>query len=62
MKFLIIVASFFVLSCNNPNVENNNMGIFDRFLGKKESIKNNNNKSFNQEIEKTGEMLDEIIY
>lgn len=38
------------------------MGIFDRFLGKKESIKNNNNKSFNQEIEKTGEMLDETIY
>lgn len=52
---------FFVLSCNNPNVDNN-MGIFDRFLGKKESIKNNNNKSFNQEIEKTGEMLDETIY
>lgn len=61
MKFLIVVTSFFVLSCNNPNVDNN-MGIFDRFLGKKESIKNNNNKSFNQEIEKTGEMLDETIY
>lgn len=62
MKFLIIVAIFFVLSCNNKNVENNNMGIFDRFLGKKESIENNNIKSFNQEIEKTDEMLDETIY
>lgn len=63
MKFLIIITSFFVLSCNNKNVENNNMGIFDRFLGKKESIENNNNtRSFNQQIEKTGEMLDETIY
>jgi hypothetical protein len=38
------------------------MGIFDRLFGKKESIKKEIPKTYNQEIEKTSEMLDEKIF
>ncbi|WP_272023657.1 DUF4240 domain-containing protein [Olleya namhaensis] len=38
------------------------MGIFDKLFGKKESTKKEISKSYNQEIEKTSEILDEIIF
>lgn len=38
------------------------MGIFDKLFGKKESTKEEIPKTYNQEIEKTSEMLDETIY
>jgi hypothetical protein len=38
------------------------MGIFDKLFGKKEQAKKETPKTFNQEIEKTSEMLDETIF
>ena len=38
------------------------MGIFDKLFGKKESAKKETPKTYNQEIEKTSEMLDETIF
>lgn len=38
------------------------MGIFDKLFGKKEQTKRETPKTFNQEIEKTSEMLDETIF
>ena len=38
------------------------MGIFDKLFGKKEQAKKETPKTFNQEIEKTNEMLDETIF
>jgi len=38
------------------------MGIFDKLFGKKEQAKKETAKTFNQEIEKTSEMLDETIF
>ena len=38
------------------------MGIFDKLFGKKESTKKETPKNYNQEIEKTSEMLDETIF
>lgn len=38
------------------------MGIFDKLFGKKESIEKDIPKTYNQEIEKTSEMLDETIF
>lgn len=38
------------------------MGIFDRLFGKNEPTKKEKAKSFNQEIEKTSEMLDETVF
>lgn len=38
------------------------MGIFDKLFGKKESTKKEIPKTYNQEIEKTSEMLDETIF
>lgn len=38
------------------------MGIFDKLFGKKEQAKKETLKTFNQEIEKTSEMLDETIF
>lgn len=38
------------------------MGIFDKLFGKKEQDKKETPKTFNQEIEKTNEMLDETIF
>jgi hypothetical protein len=63
MKFTtIIFTSFLILSCNHNTKNNNQMGIFDRLFGKKESIKKEIPKTYNQEIEKTSEMLDEKIF
>ncbi len=38
------------------------MGIFDKLFGKKEQARKETPKTFNQEIEKTNEMLDETIF
>ncbi len=38
------------------------MGIFDKLFGKTNQIKKENPKTFNQEIEKTSEVLDETIF
>jgi len=38
------------------------MGIFDKLFGKKEQAKKETPKTYNQEIEKTSEMLDETIF
>lgn len=38
------------------------MGIFDKLFGKKEPAKMETSKPYNQEIEKTSEMLDETIF
>jgi hypothetical protein len=51
----IIVTTFLMLSFSIKT--NNQMGIFDKLFGKKETPKTNN-----QEIEKTSEMLDEAIF
>lgn len=51
-----------ILSCNQNTKNNNQMGIFDKFFGKKEPAKKETPKTNNQEIEKTSEMLDETIF
>jgi len=38
------------------------MGIFDKLFGKNEPSKKENQKTYNQEIEKTSEMLDETVF
>ena len=38
------------------------MGIFDRLFGRNNSSKKEELKTYNQEIEKTSEMLDEAIF
>ena len=38
------------------------MGIFDKLFGKNKPVKKEKPKTFNQEIEKTSEMLDETIF
>jgi hypothetical protein len=58
----IIFTSFLVISCNQNTKEKNQMGIFDKLFGKKEQAKKETPKTFNQEIEKTSEMLDETIF
>jgi hypothetical protein len=61
MKFAtIIFTSILILSCNQKN--NNEMGIFDKLFGKNEPVKKEKPKVFNQEIEKTSEMLDETTF
>jgi hypothetical protein len=63
MKFtLIIFASFLILSCNKKTKHNNQMGIFDKLFGKKEPTEKEITKTYNQEIQKTSEMLDETIF
>ena len=51
-----------ILSCNQNTKNNNQMGIFDKLFGKKESTKKETPKNYNQEIEKTSKMLDETIF
>lgn len=46
-----------ILSCNQNTKNNNQMGIFDKLFGKKEIP-----KTYNQDIEKTSEMLDETLF
>ncbi|MDO6814060.1 DUF4240 domain-containing protein [Tenacibaculum soleae] len=58
----IIFTSFLILSCNQNTKNNNEMGIFDKLFGKKEPAKKELPKTYNQEIEKTSEMLDETIF
>ena len=53
----ILFTTFLILSCNQNTQNNNQMGIFDRLFGKKETI-----KTYPQKIEKTSEMLDETIF
>lgn len=58
----LIFASIFVLSCNSNTKHNNQMGIFDKIFGKKDQAKKESPKMYNQEIEKTSEMLDETTF
>jgi hypothetical protein len=58
----IIFTSFLILSCNQDTKNSNQVGIFDKLFGKKEQAKKETPKTFNQEIEKTNEMLDETIF
>ncbi len=51
-----------ILSFNQDTKNNNQMGIFDKLFGKKEQARKETPKTFNQEIEKTNEMLDETIF
>jgi len=51
-----------ILSCNQNTKINNQMGIFDKLFGKKEPAKKEISETYNQEIEKTSEMLDETIF
>lgn len=51
-----------ILSCNQDTKNSNQVGIFDKLFGKKEQAKKETPKTFNQEIEKTNEMLDETIF
>ncbi len=51
-----------ILSCNQNTKNNNQMRIFDKLFGKKEPAKKAISKTYNQEIEKTSEMLDETIF
>mgnify|MGYP003651166565 FL=1 len=53
----ILFTTFLILSCNQNTQNNNQMGIFDRLFGKKETT-----KTYSQKIEKTSEMLDETIF
>ena len=58
----IIITSFLILSCNSTTENRNKMGIFDRLFGRNNSSKKEELKTYNQEIEKTSEMLDEAIF
>ncbi|MEP5340858.1 MAG: DUF4240 domain-containing protein [Algibacter sp.] len=58
----ILFTSFLILSCNQNIKDNNQMGIFDKLFGKNKSNKKEKPKTYNQEIEKTSEMLDETVF
>jgi hypothetical protein len=58
----IIFTSFLILSCYQNTKNNNQMGIFDKLFGKNEPTKKKETKTYNQEIEKTSEMLDETVF
>jgi hypothetical protein len=58
----ILFTSFLILSCNQNTKNNNQMGIFDKLFGKKEPTKKEILKTYNQEIAKTSEMLDETLF
>lgn len=63
MKIItIIFATFFLLSCNEVDKNNNEMGIFDKLFGSNSPSKKEEPKTIKQEIEKTSEMLDESIF
>lgn len=59
---LLILVTFFLFSCEGSNKNNNEMGIIDKFFGKKKSNKEESPKLLFQEIKKTSEMLDESIF
>jgi hypothetical protein len=58
----ILFTPFLILSCNQNTKNNNQMGIFDKLFGKKEPTKKEILKTYNQEIAKTSEMLDETLF
>jgi hypothetical protein len=58
----ILFTSFLILSCNQNTKNNNQIGIFDKLFGKKEPTKKEILKTYNQEIAKTSEMLDETLF
>jgi len=58
----IIFVTFFLLSCNGTGKNNNEMGVFDKLFGKNSPSKKEEPEIFNQEIEKTSDMLDESIF
>ncbi len=58
----ITITTFILLSCTGANKSNNEMGIFDKLFGKNNPGKKEEQKNFNQEIEKTSEMLDESLF
>lgn len=59
-NFRSIRIPSYKLQWNRQN--NKSMGIFDKLFGKKKPSKKEEPKMYNQEIEKTGEMLDESIF
>jgi hypothetical protein len=59
----IIILTLTFLTCTNK--DNNNMGLFDKLFGKKETPKQTENKSMNfdtTQLTKTAEMLEEDLY
>ena len=58
----IIFATLFLLSCNGVDRNDNEMGIFDKLFEKNNPSKEEEPTAFNQEIEKTSEMLDESLF
>jgi hypothetical protein len=63
MKHATVLFIFFLLlSCNQNIKTDNQMGLFDKLFGKNESSKNEQPKTYNQEIEKTSELLDETTF
>jgi hypothetical protein len=59
----IIILTLTLLTCTNK--DNNNMGLFDKLFGKKETPKQTENKSMNfdtTQLTKTAEMLEEDLY
>lgn len=63
MKIAFLTVFYFlVLSCNNSN-NDNNMGFFNNFFGKKDQSEQTLKSNFDSlKIEKTAEMLDEDLY
>ncbi|MEQ9266000.1 MAG: DUF4240 domain-containing protein [Balneolaceae bacterium] len=56
------MATFFLLSCSGVDKNKKEMGIFDKLFGKSNQSQKEESKAFNQEIEKTSEMLDESLF
>lgn len=63
MKNTTLLFTLYLAFIFNQNTDNNiRMGIFDKIFGKSDSSKIENRVNFNQEMEKTSEMLDEKLF
>lgn len=58
----IILISITTIGCSQNTQNKNDMGLFDKLFGNNETRKKEKPDSYDQEIEKTSEMLDEDIF
>jgi hypothetical protein len=63
MKFKsLLFASILIVNFNQKTENNTHMGLFNRLFGKNQPSKTEKAIAYNQEIEKTSEMLDETVF